>query len=257
MTASYNNNNNNHQLRKKANEWGVFFNENPRQCPQTPEELANEAFQAIAASLYRKQYLDPAMVANARSKGMYTERPVRSPSKVGRIGIELEGVEHLFQSLVSRDSALRQISLLLATRLSSQKCWEEYEDMSPHNGNTENRPVVLVFNTVKEALLGRSEMKALQEMYHPTKKGLFNQIIIQTLSDMLPPQLFHHPEGHRRKHRWLQNLAVDPKSGIVLVCQPTDFSHVCTTGNSSGCSISKVFVPDRCPRFKSEWVSTS
>ena len=268
--SSYNNSNKKLDIgrttkeKQYRDEFGVFFHDNPKQRPQTPEELVERIFHAIAASLYNKQYFDPATAANARAKSLYTERPVRSPaSKVGRIGIELDGVEHLFNNnnsssnnnspststttRISGRSAIRQISILLATKLSSKQCWKEFEDhtststTSTQSDNTSNddennRPVVLVFNTIKEALAARREMRLLQErmMCHP---GIFDHIIIQTISDCKIPQFgSNNPrpkeetgrqQRRRRKKRgWIENLTTNPTSGIVIVCQPTDFSHV-------------------------------
>ena len=199
--------------------------------------------------------LDPAIAANARSKSLYSERPTRSPTKVGRIGIELDGVEHLFRhqqqqqststfrtTTISCGSAVRQISILLAIKLSSRQQWKEFEDTTTttttheaNEENTRNRPVILVFNTVKEALAARSEMRYIQQTYHPNEENIFDEIIIQTIADRLPPQIRPTKEGGQRQRRqrsrkernWVRKLSVNPStSGIVLVCQPTDFSYV-------------------------------
>jgi hypothetical protein len=119
---------------------------------------------------------------------------------------------------------------LLAGKLSSRKQWKEFEDANTQEANEEekNRPVILVFNTVKEALAARSQMKYLQQMFHPNEQNIFDEIIIQTIADRLPQILPNRRQaGGQRQHNWIQKLSIDPStSGIVLVCQPTDFSYV-------------------------------
>eukprot|EP00535_Pseudo-nitzschia_heimii_P008593 CAMPEP_0197176190 /NCGR_PEP_ID=MMETSP1423-20130617/2201_1 /TAXON_ID=476441 /ORGANISM="Pseudo-nitzschia heimii, Strain UNC1101" /LENGTH=362 /DNA_ID=CAMNT_0042625523 /DNA_START=127 /DNA_END=1215 /DNA_ORIENTATION=- len=189
----------------------------------TPDQVANDIFDAIAGTLYKKQKLDPSIASNARSNSLYSHRPTRSTSDEGRVGIELDGAEFLFRSRISPDRAQRIFSLILAAKLSHDVSWNEYED-EDHTINS-FRPVALTFNTIKEALLARREMQILQNDFHTEiERSAFDYVIIQTLSDGLPQDLFI-PKSVKRKHGRLRNLAVDPKKGLMLVVQPTDFNQ--------------------------------
>ena len=189
----------------------------------TPVEVANDVFDVIAGTLYNKQKLDPSIASNAESNSLYSYRPTRSTSAEGRIGIELDGAEFLFRSRISPGRAQRIFSLILAAKLSQDFSWNEYEDQDHKTDSF--RPVALSFNTMKEALLARREMQSLQRNCRTEiERNAFDHIIIQTLSDGLPEDLFI-PKSSKRKFGRLRNLAVNPKKGLMLVVQPTDFNH--------------------------------
>ena len=204
-------------------EWGLVHDGKARRCPMTPFQVANDVFDAIAGTLYKKQKLDPSVASNARSNSLYSHRPTRSTSDEGRIGIEIDGAEFLFRSCISPDRAQRIFSLILAAKLSHDFSWNEFEDKD-HKINS-FRPVALSFNTIKEALLARREMQILQNDCHTEmERNAFNYITIQTLSDGLPQDLFI-PKSVKRKHGRLRHLAANPKKGLMLVVQPTDFNQ--------------------------------
>ena len=233
-------------------EWGItYYKENAynteAKCPTEPIQVVNDAFDAIAGTLYNKQRLDPAIAHNARSNSLYTHRPTRSSSDAGRIGVEIDGAEFLFASSSSENiptttstnkrtrtrigpnSSQRRISLILAAKLSSNYSWREYEKNNNDNKKSKSvsssyRPVVLSFNTIKEALLARREMQFLQN--NCTKKRereAYNHIIIQTISDGIPKAL-HRKRKYSNSNND-DNYAVDATNGLLIVVQPTDFNQ--------------------------------
>ncbi|VEU37091.1 unnamed protein product [Pseudo-nitzschia multistriata] len=203
-------------------EWGLMHEENEKKCPVTPVQVVNEVFEAIAGTLYGKQKLDPSIVSNVRSKGLYNYRPLRSDGNDGRIGIEIDGTEFMFPWRVSQSRAQRIFSLILAAKLSRDLSWKEYENTDYSADSF--RPVALCFNTIKEALLARQEMQILQRDWRKkSKRDAFGSVIIQTISDGIPKDL-HPPKTGKRKYRSLKNLSVNATKGLLVVVQPTDFN---------------------------------
>eukprot|EP00559_Dactyliosolen_fragilissimus_P007692 CAMPEP_0184859408 /NCGR_PEP_ID=MMETSP0580-20130426/4403_1 /TAXON_ID=1118495 /ORGANISM="Dactyliosolen fragilissimus" /LENGTH=758 /DNA_ID=CAMNT_0027356017 /DNA_START=133 /DNA_END=2406 /DNA_ORIENTATION=- len=182
------------------------------------------------------------------------------------------------QLMESEGRSLRQLSLILAAKLSHYP-WngleEEYDDddhdhhdmnieKNIHHSTTKRktRPVVLYFNTLRQALLASSELKLLkmkQKLCHLHKNKNhhnhhnnnklsdknnkeepplnFDNIRILCLgqdgipSDMTPSTQkpnYSKTTGKLRKKwgfaRQLANGEVDPKQGLILLIQPTDYN---------------------------------
>ena len=123
-------------------EWGIHrrYGATKPVFPSTPLSVARAAFQAVAATMYGKETMDPHHVANAMSTTPTSRRPIRREHDRGRIGIEIEGAQYLWKSSSSPrgprqqhgkeeddPSALRQISLLIGAQL-SEGPWEGIED---------------------------------------------------------------------------------------------------------------------------------
>ena len=199
-------------------EWGLMHDESTKRCPVTPVQVVNDVFDAIAGTLYDKQKPDPSIASNAMSTSLFTYRPTRASSEEGRIGIEIDGAEFMFPYKISADKAQRIFSLILAAKLSHDVSWGQFEnDTYPADSF---RPVVLSFNTIEEALLARQEMMILQSKCRTEEEQkAFENIIVQTLSDGLP-QILNKP-----KKRGKLNLSADPKKGLLLIVQPTDYNH--------------------------------
>mmetsp|Transcript_20207 Transcript_20207/g.43983 ORF Transcript_20207/g.43983 Transcript_20207/m.43983 type:complete len:442 (+) Transcript_20207:200-1525(+) len=203
-------------------EWGIMHAENTKNCPMTPVQVVNEVFDAIAGTLYEKQKLDPSIVSNVRSKGLYNYRPLRSSGQDGRIGIEIDGTEFLFPWRISQTRAQRIFSLILAAKLSWDPSWKDYENDDYSIDSF--RPIVLCFNTIKEALLARQEMQILQRDWSKkSKRDAFSHVIIQTISDGIPINL--HAKKGKRKYRSLKNISVNATKGLLVIVQPTDFNQ--------------------------------
>ena len=205
------------------NEWGLVHDENTKRCPMTPVQVVNDVFDAIAGTLYNKQKPDPSIASNARSNSLFSYRPTRSSGEEGRIGIEIDGAEFLFPPHISANRAQRILSLILAAKLSHDFSWNEYENEDYPTDSF--RSVALSFNTIKEALLARREMQLLQRKCRTeVERNAFDHVIIQTLSDGLPKDLYIPKTAKRKKGR-LRNLSVDPKKGLLVVVEPTDFNR--------------------------------
>lgn len=203
-------------------EWGLTYNESTKRCPMTPVQVVNDVFDAIAGTLYDKQKPDPTFASNARSKSLFDYRPTRASSDEGRIGIEIDGVEFMFPSLISAERAQRIFSLILAAKLSHDVSWNKYEEEEYPADSF--RTVALSFNTIKEALMARQEMQILQRRCRTdVEREAFNSIIIQTLSDGLP-KVLNIPTTKKRRAKTTK-LSVDPKKGLLVIVQPTDFNH--------------------------------
>lgn len=199
-------------------EWGLVHDENTKRCPVTPVQVVNDVFDAIAGTLYDKQKPDPSIASNARSTSLFTYRPTRASSEEGRIGIEIDGAEFMFPLKISAGKAQRIFSLILAAKLSHDVSWGQVENKTYPADSF--RPVVLSFNTIEEALLASQELRILQSNCKTEdERAAFENIIVQTLSDGLPKIL------NKPKKRGKLNLSVDPKKGILVIVQPTDYNH--------------------------------
>ena len=200
-------------------QWGLVHDENTKRCPMTPIQVVNDVFDAVAGTLYDKQKPDPSIASNARSTSLFSYRPTRASSDEGRIGIEIDGAEFMFTSPVSAGRAQRIFSLILAAKLSHDLSWNEYENEKYPADSF--RPVALSFNSIKEALLARREMQILQSNCGTeVERNAFNSIIVQALSDGLP-EILNKP----KKRGKISNLSVDPKKGLLVIVQPTDFNR--------------------------------
>ena len=243
------------------------------------DEVVQETFQVIAGTLYNHPTLklDPAIVVNARShnNGLFHYRPLRdgggstssSNPGSGRIGIEIDGAEFLFPSQQSQHqkqgtptgtmssmttttmhpkSALRRFAFLLAAKLASNQSWTEYENNNNNNNNdnapsTAFRPVVLMFNSMKETLSASRELQRFKQQQQQECNTevddltALDYIILQTLSDGIPTkeivqkqqrqQILHTKP--RRKYRTQTNQFdhPDPTKGLLILVQPSDFNH--------------------------------
>lgn len=205
--------------REYFEEWGLEKNDQARAtAPMTPDFVVDESFHTIAGTLNDHQKFDPAIASNSYSRSIFDHRPLRSSSSAGRIGIEIDGAVHLFPDArrISPQRAIRRLALLLAAKMASSRSWSRYENSASEN---EFRPVVLCFNTIKEALLASQEMQFFQKSSSVRERQAFDHVIIQSISDGLPRVLHSKSESKRRRR---QQQRVDPTKGILMVVQPTD-----------------------------------
>ena len=215
-------------------DWGVSKT-CTREFPQTIESVADQAFDAVAGTLYSRNALDPNIAKNAASKSELGYRPIRSERDAGRMGIEIDGVEHLYRNFrnVSPERAIRHVSLILAAKLSLGESWESYE-MERDNGKfPENRPVALYFNTVKQALAASQELQLLKRAELEDReirndKNLnvttsYDMISIQCLGSDIPASMCLD-RSHRRRYRGLTEGYVNATRGMIIIVQPTDYN---------------------------------
>jgi hypothetical protein len=204
-------------------EWGLEKNEQARStAPMTPEFVVDESFHTIAGALNDHQRFDPAIASNSYSKSIFDHRPLRSSSSAGRIGIEIDGAQHLFHDVqrISSQRAIRRVALLLAAKMASSSAWSNYEEsVRECYSEDEFRPVVMCFNTIKDALLASQEMQLFQKTSSIHQRQAFEHVIIQSISDGLPKVLHTENDAKRRRQQ-----RVDPAKGILMVVQPTDFN---------------------------------
>jgi hypothetical protein len=219
-------------------EWGVVHDESSTQdFPQTVEEVVDKAFDAIAGTLCHKQRLDPNVASNARSKSIFTHRPVRNQGDAGRLGVEIDGAELLFQgehrSRRSSGDAIRGVALKLAAKLSSNQFWEAFEDEETIAEHTlASRPVTVCFNTIRQALVASQELRKLkQEEAEPRSRTQstnqimtsYDNVIIQCLADGIPVEM-RMDRTQRRRYRGLADGHVNATRGIFIIVQPTDYN---------------------------------
>ena len=223
-------------------EWGVS-NDCTREFPQSIESVADQAFEAVAGTLYSQSALDPNIPKNAASKGVFDYRPTRGPRDAGRMGIEIDGAQHLYRNVhnVSPERAIRHVSLILAAKLSSGKSWGPYErDIKNDGVHRENsdklpacRPVAVYFNTVKQALAASQELQLLKRAELEDKDigsskkhdiaTTYDMITIQCLGDEIPISM-RLDRSERRRYRGLSNGHVNATRGMIMVVQPTDYN---------------------------------
>ncbi len=210
-------------------EWGLNL-EYCKEFPSTIDQVVDEAFSAVAGTLCQTQKMDPNIASNAMSKSIFTQRPVRKKPDIGRIGLEIDGVELLYpvSSHMTPASAIRRLALLLAAKLSSQQCWTSFERKKETTPSPEYRPVTLCFNTIKQALIASNDLQRLKLDYvngggKDGGKSPYEKIKIQCIHDRLPKEL-HVTRSRRRRNNGLTGGYVNATKGILLAVQPTDYN---------------------------------
>ena len=148
--------------------------------------------------------------------------------------------------------ALRRLVLVLASKL-SKKPWnglektygaetdindniEEKEKDEGHEKEKQTRPIAIFFNTLSQALLASRELQLLQQVTQRQNQDISNYKNIRILclgqdtipEDMIRPK--NDTENRTPRRRWgssreLSSGKVDPKKGIVIVVQPTDYNY--------------------------------
>lgn len=148
--------------------------------------------------------------------------------------------------------ALRRVVLLLASKL-SQKPWDglekKYREDTDIDDNAEGkekdmelenekqtRPIAVFFNTLSQALLASRELQLLQQVARRQNQDVSNYKNIRILclgqdtipEDMIRPK--NDGDNGKPRRRWgssreLSSGKVDPKKGLVLVVQPTDYNY--------------------------------
>lgn len=204
--------------------WGiVHYSDNRPRFPDDAETVTLAAWEAIAATLYGKQLMDPNQVRNARARSTFDYRPVRRDHDRGRIGVEIAGAKNLKfspQQLPSAGGtdadAVRQLSLMVAARLTKGP-WEGYEAVT----DDFVRPVAIYFNTIKQALVASQELGMLKRMSPQSDKDN-DKIMVRTLGQ--DPEI---PLSMRRRTKIAKGLPkgqVNPEQGVIVVVQPSDFN---------------------------------
>ena len=204
------------------NDWRVerYTHPEPR-FPDTLDSLTDAAWDAVAGTLYGKQRLDPNVVSNAMSSSLYGYRPVRHERDVGRIGIEIDGAKFLFHpKLESSGTAIRRVALELGAKLSAGP-WEGFED---DDASPRSRPVAIYFNTIKQSLIASQELLLLKKdvKEEAGSSARYDNITILCLQQ--DNEIPEHMQRAKRQHGGLIKGSVDPKQGLILVIQPTDYN---------------------------------
>ncbi len=107
------------------------------------------------------------------------------------------------------------------------------------NEQTKTRPIALYFNTLNQALKASSELQLLKQIAHQHNQdiSIYQNIRILCLGqDTIPDDMIRkkmkntenkHNEKRRKKwgaSRELSSGTVDPRNGMVIVVQPSDFN---------------------------------
>jgi len=205
------------------NNWGIEHHEIDSPIfPTTVEAVATEAWRAIAGTLCRKQRMDPNESSNAMSGSIHGYRPVRRDQDVGRMGIEVDGAQHLYPAnSVTDNDAVRRVALKLASKL-SQGPWQGFES---NKTKAFCRPVAVYFNTIRQSLVASQELNLLKRgsMLGSKTDDSFDHIIINTLGQdkVIPPHMQSSLSGIKRG---LDRGKVDPTRGMIIIVQPTDYN---------------------------------
>lgn len=221
-----------------SNDWGIQQIQGPRvEFPSTIEDVTEQAFEAIAATLYGKQRMDPNLVRNAvKGDTVHGRRPVRSHKDSGRIGIEIAGAKYLFVKSARLENlspevtavvdafALRRVALTLASKL-TRGHWIGFEP-KPQSPKY-HRPVILYFNQVKQALAASQDLSLLRRKAMLSDcPGIYDNITIVSMSgDAKIPKELCNGHQKQRKHTMLPSGGVDPSRGILVFVQPTDYNE--------------------------------
>lgn len=203
--------------------WGIeqHSTDPPPSFPTSVDAVATEAWRAIAATIHKKQRMDPNESSNAMTGSIHGYRPVRKQHDVGRIGIEIDGPKYLYSGhSVTDNDAVRRVALKLAVKL-SQGPWDGFEgaDRKPFL-----RPVAVYFNTIKQSLVASQEMNLLRRANNKeAQNDSLEQITIKTLGqDKAIPT--HMRSNVDTRQRGLHKGTVDPTQGMLIIVQPTDYN---------------------------------
>jgi hypothetical protein len=234
-------------------EWNVTNQCTPqRPLPLTMEDLASEACAAIVSTLtarpFSLQTANASVAASSRprdhSVATHTlkqqQRLQQQQQSVpdtwsvsrdaSRMGIELEGVEWLASHQgVSRQGALRQVSLRMAQQLAQAKTWQSHGTDTTVSIQQPHRPIALYFNSVQQALLASQELqfakRYLQDSQQDSSHLTHITILCSSQGDDIPDTM-KRPHGqfsHRQRMKIMERGACDVSRGLILVVQPTDY----------------------------------
>jgi len=200
-------------------DWGIFRHNRSPIFPDDVESITMEIWEAITSTLYTRERLDPDAFNNARSRISNKSLPIRRDVDRGRIGIEIDGANHLFRSKSMTDAkAIRYISLQLGAQLTKGP-WEGYEKSEEEF----IRPVAIYFNTIKQTLIACEELSKMKHKSSSVSKASYDNLIFKTLGQdpEIPREMRENEKGSRKGFR---EGKVDPKKGILIIVQPTDFN---------------------------------
>jgi hypothetical protein len=229
---------NRRRRRRNLDFWGVDMlskSELHRTVPEFPstfEDVAEQAFEAIAGTICGLQRPDPNVASNAMHSSVLDYRPTHSRyasikrwndgdehtiSKKdlevpARMGIEIDGAsfllskEHLQSDIkgTAEGRAMIIFSLELARRLVASP-WNGFED-----ARSGLRSCAVFYNTMDQALMASRQLSRLKEEER-TSKDMLEQIHISWLG-----------QGSLPEHLGMKR-AKKPANGLVLVVKPTDY----------------------------------
>mmetsp|Transcript_3876 Transcript_3876/g.8640 ORF Transcript_3876/g.8640 Transcript_3876/m.8640 type:complete len:630 (+) Transcript_3876:139-2028(+) len=221
-------------------------------CPSTFEEVANDAFLAIAGTICGFQRPDPNAVSNAMHRSVLDYRPtqpacassrswvdpddvqrLKHPIKkskqidAARMGVEIDGAAFLFPSmgLVSMDEgrAIRIISLEIAGLLISSP-WvgfeESDEEKRDNDSKGEKRSVAIYYNSMDQALMASRELRRIRESHANVEYDEWDSVHICFLGqDSIP--FTNIQEKHKRQKKKSTNEQSTQE--IILIVKPTDY----------------------------------
>lgn len=130
--------------------------------------------------------------------------------------------------------ALRRFSLILASKL-SRSVWDHEVDIE--GKEPKSRPVALFFNTIRQALLATNELQKLKRVSaFRGHRDAYDDIRILCLGQDSIPADMHMLENRNKdangkdRRKWgtskeLSDGKIDPKKGLVLIVQPTDYNN--------------------------------
>jgi hypothetical protein len=233
---------NRRRRRRNLDFWGVDMpskselHHTAPQFPSTFEDVAEQAFEAIAGTICGLQRPDPNFASNAMHSSVLDYRPTHSRyasikrwingdehtiSKKdlevpARMGIEIDGAsflllkEHLQNDIkgTAEGRAMIIFSLELAQRLVASP-WNGFED-----ARSGLRSCAVFYNTMDQALMASRELSRLKEEVCANKDGnrdMLDQIHISWLGQGSLPEHLGKKRGKK------------PTNGLVLVVKPTDY----------------------------------
>ena len=187
------------------------------QFPATFEDVAEQAFEAIAGTICGLQRPDPNVASNAMHSSVLDYRPTHSPyasikrwsdgdehpvskkdlEAPARMGIEIDGAsfllskEHIQSDIkgTAEGRAMIIFSLELAQRLVSP--WNGFEE----DASSDLRPCAVFYNTMDQALMASRELSRLKKEAHRDRNAL-DRIPVSWLGQGSLPT---HMEKKRKK----------------------------------------------------------
>ena len=248
---------------KTFRKWGVHIHKGKDEsireldCPSTFDSVAQDCFHAISSTLYCRNFLDPNIASNAMAVSVTDKRPVGfaywpKGRDVGRLGVEIDHARFLLSGYGYGSSrhkyadvegrALRRFVLHLASKLSRMP-WDGLEENDNNDNSNEDeeglienqakttRPIAVFFNTINQALMASREMQMLRKIaiLQNQDTSMYDNIRILCLGqDTIPTDMLSGRSQDKRRSRkkWgsSREKPIDPKNGLVIVAQPTDYN---------------------------------
>jgi len=153
-------------------------------------------------------------------------------SQEARIGLQVEGTQHLPTSPRNEYASMRHFSLLLAGKLSQASNWNITAQHETKDNEHHLLPISIYWNTVKQALVASQELLFLKRIEkHKQHRSVYDRIQIRCLvgeHPMIPADMLlqygQEPRPQQQRKKQKEKTKLSSKRGLIMVVQPTEYN---------------------------------